>query len=284
MAEVQIGRGKTARQAYELDDITIVPSRRTRNADDVDLSWKIDAYKLRLPMIAAGISAPMTTADAAAAGSAGALPVMNLELLWAEHGDAAALTAALNEARGEHRLAVSVSPKNAEELVPHAVRAEAELIIIRGDVVSAQHVSTVGDTLDLKSFIRSLATPVIVGACQSYEAALHLMRTGAAGVLVGHHGGGAGIDVPLATAIADVRAARVRHLDETSVYCHLIATGAINDGTDVAKALAVGADAVVVDQALVTGDEEAADDLRETMAVCGYTDVKAFQKAEVVVR
>lgn len=284
MAEVQIGRGKSARRAYELDDVTIVPSRRTRNADDVDLSWKIDAYRFGLPMIAAGITAPMTTAGAAAAGAAGALAVVNLEQLWAEHGDAVELTSALDAARGQHRIAVSVSPKNAAELVPHAVKAEAEVIIIRGDVVSAQHVSTVGDTLDLKAFIRSLDTPVIVGACQSYEAGLHLMRTGAAGVLVGNNGGGAGIDVPLATAIADVRAARVRHLDETSVYCHLIAMGTIGDGTDAAKAIAIGADAVVVDQAMVIGDDAVADDLRETMAVCGYTDVKAFQKAEVVVR
>ena len=284
MAEVQIGRGKSARRAYELDDVTIVPSRRTRNADDVDLSWKIDAYRFGLPMIAAGITAPMTTAGAAAAGAAGALAVVNLDQLWAEHGDAVELTSALDAARGQHRIAVSVSPKNAAELVPHAVKAEAEVIIIRGDVVSAQHVSTVGDTLDLKAFIRSLDTPVIVGACQSYEAGLHLMRTGAAGVLVGNNGGGAGIDVPLATAIADVRAARVRHLDETSVYCHLIAMGAIGDGTDAAKAIAIGADAVVVDQAMVIGDDAVADDLRETMAVCGYTDVKAFQKAEVVVR
>lgn len=284
MAEVQIGRGKSARRAYELDDVTIVPSRRTRNADDVDLSWKIDAYRFGLPMIAAGITAPMTTAGAAAAGAAGALAVVNLEQLWAEHGDAVELTSALDAARGQHRIAVSVSPKNAAELVPHAVKAEAEVIIIRGDVVSAQHVSTVGDTLDLKAFIRSLDTPVIVGACQSYEAGLHLMRTGAAGVLVGNNGGGAGIDVPLATAIADVRAARVRHLDETSVYCHLIAMGTIGDGTDAAKAIAIGADAVVVDQAMVIGDDAVADDLRETMAVCGYTDVKTFQKAEVVVR
>ena len=284
MAEVQIGRGKSARRAYELDDVTIVPSRRTRNADDVDLSWKIDAYRFGLPMIAAGITAPMTTAGAAAAGAAGALAVVNLEQLWAEHGDPVELTSALDAARGQHRIAVSVSPKNAAELVPHAVKAEAEVIIIRGDVVSAQHVSTVGDTLDLKAFIRSLDTPVIVGACQSYEAGLHLMRTGAAGVLVGNNGGGAGIDVPLATAIADVRAARVRHLDETSVYCHLIAMGTIGDGTDAAKAIAIGADAVVVDQAMVIGDDAVADDLRETMAVCGYTDVKTFQKAEVVVR
>ncbi|MEM8708675.1 MAG: IMP dehydrogenase [Actinomycetota bacterium] len=283
MAEVQIGRGKSARRAYELDDVTIVPSRRTRNADDVDLSWKIDAYKLGLPLVAAGINAPMTTADAVAAGDAGALAVVNLELLVAEHGTDG-LADALTAARGDNRIAVSVSPKNAEELVPHAVRAEAEMIIIRGDVVSADHVSSGGETLDLKSFIRGLDTPVIVGACQSYEAALHLMRTGAAGVLVGHHGDDLGIAVPLATAIADVRAARVRHLDETSVYCHIIATGPIGDGTDVAKAIAIGADAVVVDQALVTGDDPAGEALRETMAVCGYTDVKAFQKAEVVVR
>ena len=283
MAEVQIGRGKSARRAYELDDVTIVPSRRTRNADDVDLGWKIDAYRFRLPLVAAGVNAPMSAVDATAAGDAGALAVVNLVLFVADHGTDG-LTDALTTARGDNRIAVSVSPKNAAELVPHAVKAEAEMIIIRGDVVSADHVSSGGETLDLKSFIRGLDTPVIVGACQSYEAALHLMRAGAAGVLVGHHGDDLGIAVPLATAIADVRAARVRHLDETSVYCHIIATGPIGDGTDVAKAIAIGADAVVVDQSLVTGDDPAGDALRETMAVCGYTDVKAFQKAEVVVR
>lgn len=284
MGEVQIGRGKSARQAYELDDVVIVPSRRTRDPQDVDLSWKIDAYRLDLPVVASGASTALTVDGARAAGEAGALAVLDLEALWAEHGDVAKLADQVASAKGDGRIAVSVSLSHASELVPHAVKAEAQVVVIRGDVVSAERVSSDSDTLDLKSFIRSIDTPVIVGACQSYDAALHLMRTGAAGVIVGQSNPGLGLDVPLATAIADVRAARVRHLDETSVYCHLIATGSITTGADVAKAIAIGADAVMLDGAALSREGVVTGDLRETMAVCGYTNPKEFQKAEVVVR
>ena len=268
MADVAIGRGKSARQAFELDDIVLVPSRRVRDRDDVDLSWKIDAYRFDLPVMAAGES----TTD-------GVLPVLDLEALIGDaEPDAGALRDAVAEARGEGRVAVSVSPSRASELVPLGVKAEAELIVIRGDIVSADHVSSEGDS-DLRTLIRSTDAPVIVGGCVSYISAKHLMRTGAAGVLIGGGRSDLGMDVPLATAIADARAARVRHLDETSVYCHIIAMGPSN-GVDAAKAIAVGADAVMVD-----GDvSDYPDALRSTMALCGYTDVKSFQKAEVVVR
>ncbi|MGZ0218844.1 MAG: IMP dehydrogenase, partial [Acidimicrobiales bacterium] len=166
----------------------------------------------------------------------------------------------------------SLSPRRAAELVDHALAAEVDLLAIRGGIVSAEHVSTSSDTLNLKTFIRSLDVPVIVGGCASYNATLHLMRTGAAGVLVGVSRPELGIDVPLATALADARAARVRHLDETSVYCHLIAAGGISDGVDVAKALAIGADAVLVDADAVTSStsEHSIDQtLRRSMAACG---------------
>ena len=279
MAEVQIGRGKRARQAYELDDLVIVPSRRLRDRADVDLSWKIDAYRFRLPVVAAAASG----AESAAAAAAGALPVLDLDaLVGTASPDAGQLRDAVAAARGEGRLAVRVSPTRAAELVPLGVRAEAEMIVIHGDVVSADHVSSGGDS-DLRSLIRSTDAPVIVGGCVSYHAALHLMRTGAAGVIVGGGRPDLGLDVPLATAIADVRAARVRHLDETSVYCHLIAMGGIGTGVEAAKAIAVGADAVLADAATVTGGE-LAESLRSSMAACGYTTVKEFQRAEVVVR
>ena len=268
MADVAIGRGKSARQAFELDDIVLVPSRRVRDRSDVDLSWKIDAYRFGLPVMAVDGSA-----------TDGVLPVIDLEALIGDaEPDAGALRAAVAEARGDGRVAVSVSPARAPELVPMAVKAEAELIVIRGDIVSADRVSSEGDS-DLRTLIRSTDAPVIVGGCVSYTSAKHLMRTGAAGILIGGGLPDLGLDVPLATAIADARAARVRHLDETGVYCHIIAMGPTN-GVDAAKAIAIGADAVMID-----GDVSGyADALRSTMALCGYTDVKSFQKAEVVVR
>ena len=268
MADVAIGRGKSARQAYELDDIVLVPSRRVRDRDDVDLSWKIDAYRFSVPVMAPGASA-----------TDGVLPVLDLEAMIGDgEPDIGALRDAVAEARGDGRVAVRVAPNRATELVPLGVKAEAELIVIHGDVVSADHVSSEGDS-DLRTLIRSTDAPVIVGGCVSYSSAKHLMRTGAAGVLVGGGRGDLGMDVPLATAIADARAARVHHLDETSVYCHIIAMD-VGNGVDAAKAIAVGADAVVAD-----GDTAGfADALRSTMALCGYTDVKSFQKAEVVIR
>ncbi len=288
MTEIQIGRGKSARQAYELADLAIVPSRRTRDPEDVDLSWKIDAYRVGLPLFATGSGVSLTPAEANAVAHRGAIGVIDLEASWHEHQDAAALKDQIAEARdGGVRCAVSFSPNRAEELVEHALAAEADLLMIRAGIVSAEHVSSAGETLNLKTFIRSLEVPVVVGGCASYNAALHLMRTGAAGVIVGVSRPELGIDVPLATAIADARAARVRHLDETSVYCHIIAAGGIAASLDVAKALAIGADAAMVDASLVFGDDGAKpvdEVLRRAMAKCGYTDVKAFQKAEVVVR
>ena len=289
MTEIQIGRGKSARRAYELADVAIVPNRRTRDPEDVDLSWKIDAYRFGLPLLGAGLSKALSPADAAVVGERGALGIVDLESLWNEHRDAGRLKDQIAEVKSDGaRCAASVSPKHAADLVGHAMAAEVDLLVIRARIVSAEHVSSTGEPLNLKTFIRGLDVPVVVGGCASYNAALHLMRTGAAGVLVGVSKRGLGIDVPLATALADARAARVRHLDETSVYCHIIAAGAIDSGLDVAKSIAVGADAVMVDAPLLlgppTGGEPVGELLRRVMARCGYTDVKGFQMAEVMVR
>ena len=281
MAEIDIGRGKSGRRGIGLEEISLVPARRTRDRDDVDLSWKIDAYKFGLPFLAAGIERPVGVDDAIAIGESGALAVVDLEALCTPHADAAALAAHI-------RIAAAISGRRAEELAPLAIRAEVDILVIHDGVISAEAVSAGGPSLNLKTFIRSLDIPVIVGGCGSYSAALHLMRTGAAGVIVGVDRDELGIGVPLATAIGDARSARVRHLDETGVYCHLIARGAISTGADVAKAVACGADAVLVDSSVVVGGDPLADDivehLRDAMALCGYTDLKAFQKAEVVVR
>ncbi len=284
MVEIDIGTGKSARRAYVLDDITIVPSRRTRDRDDVDTSWRIDAYRFDLPVLAAAIDGPLDTNDAVEVGRSGALPVIELEPLAADTGALKDVVSEMRDA-GVH-IAARCSPRRARELTPAALAAEFDVLVIQGDVVSAEHVSKSTDPLNLKTFIRELDIPVLVGGCGSQAAALHLMRTGAAGILVGVDRPHLGIGVPLATAVADARSARVRHRDETGVYCHVIAVGGIRSGADAAKAVACGADAVMVDARVVTGADAAdlAGSLRRAMATCGYTDLKSFQEAEVVVR
>lgn len=289
MAEIEIGRGKDCRRAFELADVMVVPSRRTRDPADVDLSWKIDAYRFALPLVGAGIERVLTTDDAIGVGRRGGLPLLDLEALLAELGEPGAVHEQVAGIRAaDLRVGGAVSPGRAVELLPLAVQAEVDIVAILGPIVSAEHVSTDDDRVNLKTFIRSLDVPVIAGGCSSYSSALHLMRTGAAGIVVGAEIPELGVGVPLATAIADARAARVRHLDETGVYCQIIARGAIATGADVVAALACGADAVMVDTSVLDDADPRAQDLasnlREAMALCGYTDLKGFQKAEVVVR
>ena len=287
MAEIEIGRGKSGRRGVSLADVSIVPARRTRDRDDVDLSWKIDAYKFGLPFMAAGIERPLDADDAITAAQLGALAMVDLEAIWAESPDAGAIAAHIGKVKSaDVRVAAAVSAGRVEELAPHAIAAEADVLVIQADVVSAETVSSAETVLNLKTFIRTLDIPVVVGGCASYRAALHLMRTGAAGVIVGVDLPELGVGVPLASALGDARSARVRHLDETGVYCHVIARGPITSGADVARAVACGADAVLVDASVLLNGESAdlVDNVRLAMATCGYTDLKAFQKAEVVVR
>src|ERR687893_1560231 len=157
----------------------------------------------------------------------------------------------------------SVTPHRTEQFAPHIAEAELDLLVIQGTVVSAEHVSKTVEPLNLKRFIRELETPVIVGGCASYNAALHLMRTGAAGLLVGVGPGHActtrgvlGIGVPMATAIADAAGARRDYLDESGGrYVHIIADGGMRTGGDIAKAIACGADAVMIGSPLARAVE-----------------------------
>jgi len=289
VAEIEIGQGKSGRRGVSLDEISIVPARRTRDVADVDLSWKIDAYKFGLPFLGAGLDEAVDADRAIALGEHGALPLVDLEALWVENPDSGSLNAHIAKIKAaDIRVAASVSGARVEELAPHAIAAEVDVLVIQDSVISAEAVSTEGPSLNLKTFIRTLDIPVVVGGCASYAAAMHLMRTGAAGVIVGVDRPELGIGSPLATAIGDARSARVRHLDETGVYCHLIARGPITTGADVARAVACGADSVLVDSSVLLDSDSPGSDvqeqLREAMALCGYTDVKQFQKAEVVVR
>lgn len=291
MADIDIGMGKSARRAYRLDELVLLPGRRTRDADLVDLSWQIDAYRLELPFLASAMDSVTSPATAIAVGQMGGLGVLDLEGLWTRHDDVDSLLEELAAMEGDAALrrmrelyaapidpdliskrigeiheggviAVgAVSPKHVASLADVLLRAELDLLVIRGSVISAEHV-TDGESLNLKEFVRELETPVIVGGCAGYQAALHLMRTGAAGVLVGVDGGATasasrvtGVGSGLATAIADVRAARMRHLDETGVYVHVIADGGIKSGGDIAKAMACGADGVVLGSALTAATD-----------------------------
>jgi IMP dehydrogenase len=292
MAEVDIGIGKAGRRAYGLDDIAIVPSRRTRDPEDVDTSWQIDAFTFELPLLAAAMDAVVSPTTAIEIGRLGGLAVLNLEGLWGRYEDpepvleeiaslpVEAATARMQElyARpvdpalvGDRirqikqagvTAAASVTPQRTELLAKEVLAADLDVLVIQGTVVSAEHVSKQGEPLNLKRFVRELPIPVIVGGCASYQAALHLMRTGAAGVLVGVGPGEScttrgvlGIGVPQATAIADARGARMRHLDETGVYCHVIADGGMSTGGDIAKAIAIGADAVMIGSPLAAASE-----------------------------
>ncbi|MEY3512609.1 MAG: hypothetical protein RL486_1274 [Actinomycetota bacterium] len=292
MAEVEIGMGKSGRRAYGFDDIAIVPSRRTRDPEDVDITWEIDAFKFRLPLMASAMDGVVSPATAIEIGRLGGVGVLNLEGLWTRYEDPESLLEEISKLDVEKATArmqqiymepikpelvaqrireinaagvtscASVTPQRTESLSKAILEAELDLLVIQGTVVSAEHVSKTVEPLNLKKFVREIDIPVIVGGCASYQAALHLMRTGAAGVLVGVGPGHActtravlGLGVPQATAIADARAARMRHLDETGVYCQVIADGGMGTGGDIAKAIVCGADAVMIGSPLAAASE-----------------------------
>ena len=292
MAEVEIGRGKSGRRAYGFDDIAIVPSRRTRDPEDVDISWEIDAFKFDLPLMAAAMDGVVSPSTAIEVGRLGGVGVLNLEGLWTRYEDPDPLleeiatletdkaTARMQQLYSEpikaelvqHRIremkdagvvsCASLTPQRTMQFAKDLIQAELDLFVIQGTVVSAEHVSKTVEPLNLKRFIREYELPVIVGGCASYQAALHLMRTGAVGILVGVGPGHActtrgvlGIGVPQATAIADARAARAAHLDETGVYVQVIADGGMGTGGDIAKAIVCGADAVMIGSPLAAAME-----------------------------
>ena len=282
--EIEIGRAKRARRAYSFDDIAVVPSRRTRNPEDVSTAWSIDAFQFDIPVLGAPMDSVVSPQTAIMLGQLGGLGVLDLEGLWTRYDDPEPLLAeiaSLDEATATCRMqelysepikpelirerlqqirdagvtvAGALTPQRTQQLYETVVAAGVDLFVIRGTTVSAEHVSSVDEPLNLKKFIYDLDVPVIVGGAATYTAALHLMRTGAAGVLVGFGGGAAsttrgvlGIHAPMATAVADVAGARRDYLDESGGrYVHVIADGSIGRSGDIAKAIACGADAVMV--------------------------------------
>ena len=365
--EVEIGIGKSGRRAYGFDDIAIVPSRRTRDPEDVDITWELDAFKLELPVIGSAMDGALSPSTAIAMGHLGGMGCLNLEGLWTRYDDPDVLfeeIAELPNEKATRRMqeiyaepikeeligrrieeisragvitAAALSPQRTARYYKAVLDAGADIFVIRGTTVSAEHVSGRAEPLNLKQFIYELDIPVIVGGCATYTAALHLMRTGAAGVLVGFGGGSGhttaavlGVAVPMATAIADVAAARRDYLDESGGrYVHVIADGSMTRSGDIAKALALGSDAVMVGspfarsaeapgrgfhwgseanhpelprgarvkvgeigtlEQVLFGPSTVPDGsmnlmgaLKRTMATAGYTELKEFQRVEVVV-
>jgi IMP dehydrogenase len=292
--EIEIGRGKKARRAYGFDDIAIVPSRRTRDPDDVDISWKLGDYRFELPLLASAMDGVVSPRTAGIIGKLGGLAVLNLEGIFTRYEDAEEqleriaklpkdaatremqkiynapiipelITQRIAEIKEQGVVvAASLTPQRVRAHYEAALEAGLDILVIQGTVVSAEHVSSDESRppLNLKEFIREVPLPVVVGGCASYHTALHLMRTGAAGVLVGVGPGAActtrgvlGIGVPQATAIADVAGARSQNMLETGEYCQVIADGGMRNGGDVSKAIACGADAVMIGSPLARAYE-----------------------------
>ncbi|MGI9624322.1 MAG: GuaB3 family IMP dehydrogenase-related protein [Acidimicrobiales bacterium] len=366
MTEIDIGMGKSGRRAYGFDDIAIVPSRRTRDPEDVDITWQLESHGFALPLLASAMDGVVSPDTAIRIGQLGGLAVLNLEGLWTRYEDPEPVLdeiASLSMDKATLRMqelysapvqpeliperiaqikeagvaaCVSVTPQRTQAYAKYILDSDLDILVIQGTVVTAEHVSKTVEPLNLKEFVRELPIPAIVGGCASYEAALHLMRTGAAGVLIGVGPGHActsrgvlGIGVPQATAIADARAARMRHLDETGEYVNVIADGGMATGGDLAKAIVCGADAVMIGSPLAAAHEAPGQGyhwgmatfhptlprgarvktetrgsleeillgparendgrlnlfggLRTSMATCGYSSLKEFQKAEVMV-
>jgi IMP dehydrogenase len=291
--EIEIGRGKKARRAYGFDDVAIVPSRRTRDPDDVDISWKLGDYRFELPLLASAMDGVVSPDTAKIVGKLGGLAVLNLEGIWTRYEDAGEqleriselpkdaatremqaiyeepikpelISQRIEEIKAEPGVvaAASLTPQRVARYYELALEAGLDVLVIQGTVVSAEHVSQTTTPLNLKEFIREVGVPVVVGGCASYHTGLHLMRTGAAGVLVGVGPGAActtrgvlGLGVPQATAIADVAGARSTHMLETGEYVQVIADGGMRTGGDVSKAIACGADAVMVGSPLARAYE-----------------------------
>ncbi len=276
-----------------LDEIGIVPSRRTRQAEDVSIAWQIDAYRFELPLVTAPMDSVVSPDTALRIGKLGGLAVLDVEGVWSRYEDPEPLlaevatlddeaaTARLQEIytapicddlvgqriadirRSGVTVAARLSPQRTLRYHKTVIDAGADFVVVRGTTVSAEHVSSQAEPLNLKRLIYELDVPVIVGGCATYTAALHLMRTGAAGVLVGFGGGSGqttaavlGVKVPMATAIADVAAARREYLDESGGrYVHVIADGGMTRSGDIAKALALGSDAVMIGSPLAKAAE-----------------------------
>ncbi len=282
--DISIGRGKTARRAYGIDEIALVPGVRTLDPSLVDTSWEIGGIEREIPIIASAMDGVVDVSMAVLLSELGSMGVLNLEGLQTRYEDPKPVlnriaSVGKEEFVGlmqelyaepikpkliEQRIkeikeqggiaAVSLTPAGASNYGEVVAKAGADILFVQATVVSTAHLSPESVTpLDLTSFCREMPIPVVLGNCVTYEVAMNLMKAGAAAILVGIGPGAActsrgvlGVGIPQATATADCAAAREDYYAETGRYVPVIADGGIITGGDICKCLACGADAVMI--------------------------------------
>lgn len=282
--DIQLGRSRTVRRAYGIDEIALVPGGRTVDPAVVDSSWQVGGFKREIPIIASAMDGVVDAAMVAELSRLGALGVLNLEGVQCRYSDPNPVLdriaavgkedfvtlmqelysqpvqeelirqriAEIKQAGGI--AAVSATPMAALKFSKAVAEAGADLFFVQATVVSTDHQGPEGqETLDLENLCRTMGLPVIIGNCVTYEVTLQLMRAGAAAVMVGIGPGAActsrgvlGIGIPQATAVADCAAARNDYEKESGRYVPIVADGGIITGGDICKCLACGADAVMI--------------------------------------
>ncbi|XHX81306.1 MAG: GuaB3 family IMP dehydrogenase-related protein [Stenomitos frigidus ULC029] len=282
--DIQIGRGKTARRAYGIDEIALVPGQRTLDPKLADTRWQLGGIEREIPIIASAMDGVVDVGMAVRLSELGALGVLNLEGIQTRYADPnpildriasvgkSEFVTLMQELYAEpikpelieqriHEIkqqggvaAVSATPIGATKYGAAVAKAGADLFFIQATVVSTAHLAPESIVpLDLAHFCQEMPIPVILGNCVTYEVALNLMKAGAAGILVGIGPGAActsrgvlGVGVPQATAIADCAAARDEYYQETGNYVPVIADGGLITGGDICKCIACGADGVMI--------------------------------------
>jgi IMP dehydrogenase len=282
----------TIRPTYGFDDVSLAPGLDTIEPADVDLTQTFCGIDLAIPILASAMDAVVDATLAGALARLGGLAVLNLEGVQARYDEPDAIleriaTAAdadvqelLAEAYKEpirenliaqrideihaagSKVAVAATPGAARRFGPFCAEHGAELFLVQSQVSSARHLATEYDPLSLADFTRYMPIPVAVGNTTNAEAAFSLMEQGAAAVFVGVGPGAActtrevlGIGVPQVTAISDVAAARDAFLAETGRYVPVVADGGMRRGGELAKAIAAGADALMIGSPLARAEE-----------------------------
>ncbi|MBI1846109.1 MAG: GuaB3 family IMP dehydrogenase-related protein [Candidatus Rokubacteria bacterium] len=287
-----VGRGRKARAAYGFDDIALVPGALTVNPNEVDISWELCGQRYEIPIIAAAMDGVVSPRLAVEMGRLGGLAVLNLEGIFARYQDPddvleRIVSASQEQAtkiiqsiyaepikedlihrriqeikKGGSSAVVSSIPQRAERFGQIAQEAGADVFVVQSTVTTARHIATEYTPVDLRKLKKSLAIPLIIGNVVTYEACLELMETGVDALLIGVGPGAActsrevlGLGVPQVTATADSAAARDFYYKQTGRYVPIITDGGMTTGGDVCKALASGADAVMIGSAFARATE-----------------------------
>lgn len=283
-AEISIGRGKQARRAYGFDEVSLVPGSLTLDFELCDVSVTLGSHRLAIPLMASAMDGVVDVGVVGRLGKLGGLAVLNLQgvqtryenptealeqIALCDKNEFVGLMQKLYSVPVKEELiakrvkemkalgvitAASVTPNMAEKYGRIAVDAGLDIIVVQSTVTGIEHRTAAGNAqLDLKSFVEKIGVPVIVGNCVTYDAAYRLMETGVAGILVGVGPGAActsrsvlGVGVPMATSIADCAAARQDYQARSGRYVLCVADGGMAVGGDICKAIACGADAVMI--------------------------------------